>query len=342
MPQPPTQRPKSANIRLTSMLLDLLHDVRIHRKSFMQYFLLLKGIALLGYEERKYLIDRGLIRALVDFYQDEKPLKDFNVKTVVVGSYLSGDEPRTQKINPPFTANALSLLSVLVRSCETLSFTYDENKDDKDHKAKGDGPPGRMPDALCRLHPTDRAYVFGGIDPQVKLGHSHPHRLPVIQFMLHDPAHVKSGVEIVCYWSWMNEKASTAILTLTVDTLHAQMESTRAQSEGQRDIMMHTFFTVFEKMLLIRDHYQVKRVDYGLNRLFRVLDKAMSSREPHLERFLIFAMKALLRLSLQDASVRRVMDTRKSVWLSWQQKYERVRTQHTYASHHGQWAFVHM
>jgi len=87
--------------------------------SYQSFFTLLKGIALLGREERQLMVKIGTIRAIVGYYLNDWFHLHFNRS--MAGKDNNGKK-QYKRMLPPRVSELVELLSILIRSCSTPTY----------------------------------------------------------------------------------------------------------------------------------------------------------------------------------------------------------------------------
>jgi len=105
--------------RFVVQMFRFLHLCPKYHQKYEEYFQLLKGIANVGWNERKLLIDLGVIRSIVAFYLNDTQILHFNRQ--VVGRSENGQRQYV-RVSPPRSHDLIKLLSILVRSASTTTF----------------------------------------------------------------------------------------------------------------------------------------------------------------------------------------------------------------------------
>jgi hypothetical protein len=283
---------KSAVIRLIASLLKRLPVVKHQWKSYVDYFRCLKELALLGPEERAWMIRHNVISSLVNFYTDPDPVRNFNQRPAW------GNEP-PKRMTPPMMRSMAALLSTLVCSSETDFLP-----------AKGPAPSQLQP-ALVKLGHRDRDNLLFGL-----LGHSG--RDWFIPLMLKDRELGRYVAQIACHWSWEHPKLSRELIDLCIKGLVNDITAGTGE-------LFRSYFRLFFGLLSLRDSAQKARIEFALPELFNIIRKMLTRRSPGDEKFLSFASKYLLTLCFKEPLVYDYMiNTTDAKWPSWLNDYNQA------------------
>jgi hypothetical protein len=114
---PPAYRPASRIARLLQYLLLWIPRVRVHHRSYREFWHLLFHLARLGQSERRWLIGQGALQLLVEqFYMDSHPFIGFNVSPA-----YGQEAPIRKHVTQGYWP--LQLISLLIRSASVTPHT---------------------------------------------------------------------------------------------------------------------------------------------------------------------------------------------------------------------------
>lgn len=272
--------------RMISTLLELLPVVRRYWRCYTQYFRLLRRIAEISIDERRYMIEQGAISGLITFYSDVDPLLNFNMR----GAW--GSEP-ARRIHPPSTDQCMMLISILIRSCTTDTSTHNH----------------LLPSTTIDLSPIDRDSILAGITynnaqqqsaqrntVQIQRQDS-MQRNAFIPWAIADRASYKSMCDIITYWSVENQQFSLKILDYSMKGLISDLSINDSSTDYRH------YLRYICSLLCIRDTQSKQRAEYILPQLTQLSIKLASRRTAGDERYLQSTHKYIYQSALRSRYV---------------------------------------
>ncbi|KAL6057498.1 USP domain-containing protein [Balamuthia mandrillaris] len=178
----PETRPSCLIVRFLQNYLALLEGKERHWKNFAHYFMVLRDFAQLGTNEKKLLLDQGVIAYLIDFYLGEdSPLAKRSKKKKKKRAKMG------EKRNPPKLEFMVSLFSELIRACET------------DAPLDKGTPPSLTLAAPLQLPTTDKELLYSK---------------PFLSKILLDGINSKELAQVLVHICWENEELSHDVLEI--------------------------------------------------------------------------------------------------------------------------------
>jgi len=169
--------PQTSVAKLISLSINKhFYNVRDDEDKYLPYFNLIKAFALMGENEKKFLIECGMIRKIVELYTGDLNIKGYSI--TVRSSTL------------------ISLLSLLVRSCTTDFY----NGCSEPH------PPFALPN-LTEIKPLDRKAMFTGLTDYT------PRSFFPLLIADVNGGNDDEILEIVCFWGFGNWEISQTFLS---------------------------------------------------------------------------------------------------------------------------------
>jgi len=169
--------PQTSVAKLISLSLKkYFGKVRDDEAKYLPYFTLIKAFALMGENEKKFLLEYGMIRKIVRLYNRELAIKGYRI--------------------PVRNPTLISLLSILVRSCTTESWNgHSEPR-----------PPNALP-SLIQMEPLDQQAMFTDLKLNTPMS--------IFALLIGDSNGRNDDeiVEIVCYEGFGNWENSQRFLS---------------------------------------------------------------------------------------------------------------------------------
>jgi len=247
-PDSPAALKESTVIKFVEFLISLLRTVRRNMRHSAQYFNLIYDFALMGIEEKKYLLGRQIISEFIEFYLQigvYEPVvvcrgKDESQRYGRSGGQSSTTTSAT-KLNAPSLAGLVQTVALLVRCTDP--------QNEKDLL-----PP--------TLYDTENILVLPRKDSDLLLETAF-----LIQ-LVKDGTDPLSTISILKHFSWEDRKRSKMFL---FDLKEAVNKSTHMQ--------LRSFFRVIKHLLVIPDSIQEARVEFIVVALHKALGHQISNKD---------------------------------------------------------------
>jgi len=203
-------------------------------------------------------------------------------------AYPSGKNVR---IHPPGCQNMMDLLALLVTHGETnkrknLFPLYDGDRKRLDHKQSG-------------------GFIYS--------------------WMIKDTSHIEHMISILSHWSYGDPEFARYAIDLALQNIDSEIQAQSA--DPYRITEYRPYFRLLSSIISQESSEKEKgdNVEYALPKLIKMLKNHLTTHKSGDERFLYFASKYLLMLSLRDEEVQKFMRKYQRDWSTWVEDYVRSR-----------------
>ena len=178
---------RSPIIRVFRLVLSWIASAKKFYKTFSAYFRLILAICQCGDDERRWLMENGIVGALIRFYCDDETLIHFNTKPI-----NQGEPPK--RVHPTNAAVVIRIIANLVHHA-----LHDKQR-------------------LDALPSADRELLFDGLTLA-----SNSKRIPFIPFALRDPVAVTAAMNIAVDIAVDDENVQHALMHIALRLMTADM-----------------------------------------------------------------------------------------------------------------------
>eukprot|EP00163_Fabomonas_tropica_P001375 TRINITY_DN11035_c0_g1_i1.p1 TRINITY_DN11035_c0_g1~~TRINITY_DN11035_c0_g1_i1.p1 ORF type:complete len:1226 (-),score=258.12 TRINITY_DN11035_c0_g1_i1:143-3727(-) len=236
--QPLSYTPRSLVMQVLERMLSMLERAPAHWRTFSEYFGLMIGIARLGQEEKAYMLDRGVVTVMIDFFLgDESPY---------TRSRAGGHKRKKMGDNfaAPNMGNLITLIVELVDACAILDV---DAKSNQERLVKAQGMPIDL--------------TMGGSDVELVTGTHFLHRV----ILRHSASSAAQLCRHLCV-STQPEVSNKLIQSLVDATADCD------------DSEISQYLSPLHFMLGVADKHQADRVALTSRLLFPHINESMSQR----------------------------------------------------------------